>query len=80
MTSDSQSLRAKLLAKIDTKKEDHLDLLFSIKIASLQLKMNGLTNKLIHDIFLARNVCLEIGNHSPSSIFVLKFLLFFMKM
>ena len=59
-TSDSLSLKDKSLAKTDTKKEDPSDLLFSMKITSLLLKTNEFTNKLIHDIFLARNVCLEI--------------------
>jgi len=72
-------LKDKSLAKTDTKKEDPSDLLFSMKITSLLLKTNEFTNNLIHDLFFTLNVWREIGKHSSSSILVLKFLLFFMK-
>ena len=51
MTSDSLSLKNKLLTKIDTKKEDPSDLLFSMKIARLLLKTNGLTNQSIDFLY-----------------------------
>ena len=51
MTSDSPSLKNKLLTKIDTKKEDPSDLLFSMKIASLLLKTNGFTNQSVDFLY-----------------------------
>jgi len=51
-------LKNKLLTKIDTKKEDPSDLLFSMKIASLLLKTNGFTNQSV-DFFISFLACLD---------------------